>query len=58
MFGHGSDVSELPIPELVENRRQSIAMLTPGVPALNREEALELLEQLRVALDEIRRLTE
>ena len=47
---------ELPIPELVENQRRSIAMLEPGAPALNRDEALELLEQLKVALAEVRRL--
>jgi hypothetical protein len=34
-------VRELPIPELVENRRRSIAMLPSGAPALNRDEALE-----------------
>jgi hypothetical protein len=33
---------ELPTPELVENRRRSIAMLPSGVPALDRDEALEL----------------
>ncbi len=48
-------VADLPIPELVENRRRSVAMLSPGVPALNREEALELLEQLEAALLELRR---
>src|SRR5262245_13958478 len=32
------------------------AMLSPSAPALNREQALELLEQLEAALDEIRRL--
>jgi hypothetical protein len=47
-------VTELPIPELVENRLRSVAMLTPGAPALNREEALELLEQLAAALHELR----
>jgi hypothetical protein len=47
---------ELPIPELVENRRRSVAMLTPGAPALNREEAMELLEQLEAALLELRRM--
>jgi hypothetical protein len=31
-------------------------MLTPGAPALSREEALELLEQLEAALKELRRL--
>jgi hypothetical protein len=49
-------VADLPIPELVENRRRSIAMLAPGAPALDRDEALEVLEQLRDALREIRRL--
>lgn len=37
-------MKELPSPELIENRRRSVAMLTPGVPALSREEALELLQ--------------
>jgi hypothetical protein len=46
----------LPIPELVENRRRSIAMLTPGAPALSRDEALEVLQQLVDALREIREL--
>jgi hypothetical protein len=49
-------VADLPIPELVENRRRSIAMLPPGSPALNRDEAIELLEQLRDALREVRDL--
>jgi hypothetical protein len=40
--------------ELVENRRRSIAMLPPGAPALNRDEALELLEQLAGARLELR----
>jgi hypothetical protein len=39
-FGYGVRVAELPIPELVENHLRSVAMLTPGEPALNREEAL------------------
>jgi hypothetical protein len=47
---------DLPIPELVENRRRSVAMLPVGAPALNRDEALELLEQLRDALQEIKEL--
>ena len=46
---------ELPTPELVENRLRSVAMLPPGAPALNRDEALELLEQLETALLELRR---
>jgi hypothetical protein len=49
-------VPELPTPELVENRRRSVAMLPPGVPALNRDEALELLGQLEAALVELRKL--
>jgi hypothetical protein len=49
-------VADLPIPELVENRRRSIAMLPPGAPALNRDEALEVLEQLKTALIELRKL--
>jgi hypothetical protein len=49
-------VSELPIPELVENRLRSVAMLPVNAPALNREEALELLEQLNLTLRELRRL--
>jgi hypothetical protein len=43
-------VPELPIHELVENRRRSIAMLPVGAPALNRDDALELLEQLEAVL--------
>jgi hypothetical protein len=45
----------LPISEVVENRRRSIAMLSPGAPALNRKEALELLDQLVEALRRLRR---
>ena len=33
MFVSREVVSELPIPELIENRRRSVAMLTPDVPA-------------------------
>jgi hypothetical protein len=40
-------VPGLQIPELVENRRRSIAMLPSVTPALNRDETLELLEQLQ-----------
>ena len=43
----------LPIPELVENQRRSIAMLPPGAPALDRDEALEVLRQLVEALREV-----
>jgi hypothetical protein len=49
-------VGDLPIPELVENRRRSVAMLAPGAPALNRDEALEVLGQLGDALHEVREL--
>jgi len=51
-------VTDLPIPELVETRRRSIAMLAPGVPALDRDEALELLGQLLEALTQLRDLRE
>jgi hypothetical protein len=49
-------VADLPIPELVENQRRSIAMLPVGAPALNRDEALEVLQQLVDALREVRDL--
>jgi hypothetical protein len=49
-------VADLPIPELVENRRRSVAMLPSGTPALSRDEALELLDQLQAALIELRRV--
>jgi hypothetical protein len=47
-------VADLPIPELVENRRRSVAMLPPGAPALN--EALEVLGQLEEALRRLRQI--
>jgi hypothetical protein len=53
-FAYAVGVTELPIPELIENRRRSIAMLPAGAPALNRDEALELLEQLVEALRRLR----
>jgi hypothetical protein len=53
--GHGQGRGRLPSPELVENRRCSIAMLPVGAPALNREEALGVLRQLADALHERRR---
>jgi hypothetical protein len=49
-------VTDPPIPELVENPRRSIALLPPGAPALNRDEALKILEQLEAALVELRRV--
>jgi hypothetical protein len=45
--------NELPFPELVENRRRSIAMLPSGAPALKR---MTLLEQLELARIEVRKL--
>jgi hypothetical protein len=48
-------VATLPTPELVENRRRSIAVLPSGAPALNRDDSLELLRQLGEALRELRR---
>jgi hypothetical protein len=56
VFAYPLAVAELPIPEFVENRRRSIAMLPVGAPALNRDEALEILAQLKAALLEVRRL--
>ena len=55
-FAYPPAVADLPIPELVENRRPSLAMLPVGAPALNRDEALEFLEQLKAALHELRKL--
>jgi hypothetical protein len=49
-------VADLPIAELIENRRRSIAMLAPDAWALNRDEALVLLAQLAEALRRLRRL--
>jgi hypothetical protein len=56
MFAYAPAMADLPIPELVENQRRSIAMLPPEAPALNREQALELLAQLETALREVREL--
>lgn len=53
MFAMRCPVAQLPGVELVENRRRSVAMLQPGEPALNRDEALRLLEQLVTALKEV-----
>jgi hypothetical protein len=56
LFAYAAAAPDLPIPELVENRRRSVAMLRGGAPALNRDEALESPEQLRDALREVRDL--
>ena len=53
-FVYAPGVANLPIAELIENRRRSVAMLPAGAPALNRDEALELLDQLVEALRELR----
>lgn len=42
--------------ERVENMRRSVAMLPPGAPALNREEAGQVFAALIEALLEVRRL--
>ena len=55
-FVYSRPVAYLPILELVENRRRSIAMLPTGAAALNRDEALELLSQLVEALRRLRAL--
>jgi hypothetical protein len=55
-FVYARPVADLPIPELVKTRRRSIAMLPVGAPALNRDEALEVLRQLAEALREVRDL--
>jgi hypothetical protein len=56
LFAYTAAVADLPIPELVENRRRSVAMLPPGAPALNRDEALEVLRQLVEALHRLQKL--
>jgi len=56
VFGHRPTVAYLPIPELVENQRRSIAMLPGCAPALDRDQALKLLGELEAALLEPRKL--
>ena len=41
--------ADLPILELVEQQRRSVAMLPTGAPALHGEQALELLAQPQAA---------
>lgn len=55
---YSDPVPDFPTPEEVENHRRSVAMLTTGQPALNREQALEVLRQLRDAVRELRRRDE
>jgi hypothetical protein len=40
----------------LDNLRRSIVMLTPGVPALSREEAISLLEELTELRERLDRL--
>ena len=40
----------------LENLRRSLAMLTPGVSALSREQALHLVEQLAEVQDRLHKL--
>jgi hypothetical protein len=40
----------------VDNLRRSIIMLTPGVPALSREEAISLLKELTELQERLDRL--
>jgi hypothetical protein len=56
VFAYDRIVADLPSPEVVENRRRSIAMLAQGAPALNRDEALKVLRQLVEALREVQEL--
>lgn len=48
------DLTDLTTPERVEQHRRSIAMLPPGSPALNREQAIAVLEQLGTVLRQLR----
>jgi hypothetical protein len=49
-------VADLPSPERTEQLRRSVVMLQRRSPALNREQALELYEQLIDAPLEVKRL--
>jgi len=42
----------------LENQRRSIAMLEPGIKALNREDAIKLIEELQVLMRRMRTLRE
>jgi len=43
-------------PYQLESLRRSLAMLSPGVAGLKREDALRLIEELQVAEDRLERL--
>ena len=47
---------DLRTPEAVEQARRSVVMLAPRAWALRREEAINVLEVLLVAMQELRRL--
>ena len=47
---------DLSTPEAVERMRRSLATLAPRAWALRREEAIDVLEVLLVAMHELRRL--
>ena len=50
-------MADLPTPERAEQlRRRSMAMLPPRAPALNREQAIDLYDQLIAALLDVQRL--
>ena len=48
--------ADLPILELVEQQRRSVAMLPTGAPALHGEQALELLAQPQAARRDVEEL--
>lgn len=43
-------IGDISSPEAVERERRSVAMLPPGAPAFDRDEALTILEALAAAL--------
>lgn len=58
MFDTVITTAELPSVYAIENQQRSVAMLSPGQWALKREDALDLLQQLSTALEELRRVRE
>lgn len=55
MFDTVGSMPDLPTPEEVEYQRRGVAMLAVGQPALNRNQALRVLQQLHDAVADIRR---
>ena len=43
-------------PHELEDLRRSIAMLEPRAPALNREAAMAVIEELQTSVEQLRRL--